>query len=371
MKKKPEDRKQKSEVRSQQADCGGRKRPPFERMKRIFGLLQDGKFPNCRTMAAAFEVSAKSVRRDIEFMRDRWELPIQYDNLKHGYFFTKSVERFPGVPVTEKELFALCVANKAIEQYQGTALQQPLELAFKKCMGQLDDQERFTLQNLDDVLSFRPFAPEDADLQLFELITNAIRERRMLQFEYRKPGEKIADVRRVNPYQLMHYNNRWYLLAHDPMLGLPIIGEPADSKKKTSIRKFVLGRMRNAQMTAGKFTVPKNFDAKKFFDRSLGMMTGAGDYEVVIEMDAWLTDILRGRRWHPTQVWSELPGGGSHLKMRLSCLEEIEQWVLSWGTHATVLSPNELRMRLFNTTEELWQRYGGPMVLHGGSATGQ
>jgi proteasome accessory factor B len=343
--------KRKSEVGSQKSDRSGSRRPPLERMKKIFALLQDGKFPNCTTMAKELEVSVKTARRDIEFMRDRWELPIEYHEQKFGFYFSKPVDRFPGVTVTEKELFALCVASKAIEQYQGTALQQPLELAFQKCMGQLDDSERFTLQNLDEVLSFRPFGPEDADLKLFELITNAIRERRGLQIEYRKPGEKAAERRQVFPYHLMQFNNRWYLLAHD--------------SRAKDIRNFVLGRMRDAQMTAEKFTVPKNFNPKNFFDRSLGVMTGKGDYEVVIEMDAWLTDILRGRRWHPSQAWMELPGGGSHLTMRLSCLEEIEQWVLSWGTRATVIQPTELRERIFKTTEELWQRYGGPMVLHG------
>lgn len=337
--------KQRAETGGQKSDTGGRKRPPFERMKKIFGLLQDGKYPNCSTLAAEFEVSAKTVKRDIDFMRDRWELPMAYDERRFGYYFAKPVDRFPGVPVTEKELFALCVANKAIEQYQGTALQQPLELAFQKCMGQLDDQERFTLQNLDDVLSFRPFAPEDADLRLFELITDAIRERRALEFEYRKPGEKTADVRRVNPYHLMQFSNRWYLLAYD--------------RERREIRKFVLGRMRETRVTDERFEVPRDFDAKKFFDRSLGVMTGAGDYEVVIELDAWLTDVLRGRRWHPSQVWTELPGGGSHLRMRLSCLEEIEQWVLSWGTRATVLHPQALRERVGKIAETLMARYAG------------
>lgn len=340
------------------SEPGGRKRPPLERMKKIFGLLQDGKFPNSTTLAAELEVSVKTARRDLEFMRDRWELPIEYDEQKFGFYFSKPVDRFPGVPVTEKELFALCVANKAIEQYQGTALQQPLELAFQKCMGQLDDSERFTLQHFDEVLSFRPFGPDDADLKLFELITGAIRARRGLQFEYRKPGAKTADTRRVHPYHLMQFNNRWYLLAHDPKLGLPIIGNSADGKKQSTIRKFVLGRIREAQLTAETFTVPKHFDPKKYFDRSLGVMTGKGDYEVVIEMDAWLTDILRGRRWHPSQVWTELPGGGSQLTMRLSCLEEIEQWVLSWGERATVIAPTELRQRILHTLEAMLPRYG-------------
>jgi predicted DNA-binding transcriptional regulator YafY len=235
-----------------------------------------------------------------------------------------------------------------------------LELAFEKFMGQLDDQERFTLQNLDEVMSFRPFAPEDADLRLFELITEAIRERRGLEFVYRKPGEKVAEVRRVNPYHLMQFNHRWYLIAydtkHDSGRGRPLSPDGGEGQAE-GIRKFVLGRMRATQMTAERFEVPADFDAKKFFDHSLGVMTGAGDYEVVIELDAWLTDVLRGRRWHPSQVWTELPGGGSQLRMRLSCLEEIEQWVLSWGTRATVLQPTALRGRVAAVGRAIAARY--------------
>ena len=40
-------------------------------MKRIYGWLLDGKYPNCSTVAAEFEVAKKTVRRDIDFMRHR------------------------------------------------------------------------------------------------------------------------------------------------------------------------------------------------------------------------------------------------------------------------------------------------------------
>jgi predicted DNA-binding transcriptional regulator YafY len=79
----------------------------------------------------------------------------------------------------------------------------------------------------------------------------------------------------------------------------------------------------------------------------------------VIEMDAWLTDVLRGRKFHPKQIWTELPGGGSYLKLRLNNLEEIEHHVLSWGTHATVIGPVGLRERLRKIAEELVKRYAG------------
>jgi predicted DNA-binding transcriptional regulator YafY len=160
------------------------KRPPLERMHKIYGWLRDGEYPNCGRITAEFEVDRKTALRDIGFMQDRMGLPIGYDDKRHGYFFNGPVAGFPGVAVTEKELFGLCVVHKAIEHYQGTALQQPLELLFQKVTGQLDDQERFTLQNLDEVLSFRPFAPDDADLRLFELVSRAVSERRGLNFQY-------------------------------------------------------------------------------------------------------------------------------------------------------------------------------------------
>jgi len=148
----------------------------------------------------------------------------------------------------------------------------------------------------------------------------------------------------VDPYHVMEYEGRLYLLAHDPARG--------------AVRTFVLGRMSQPALTGGRFSRPKDFDPKKEFSTSLGVMKGKGDYQVVIEMDAWLTDILRGRRLHPSQVVEEMPGGGSHLRMRLSGLEEIEQHVLSWGPHAHVVGPQELRERVGKVVTELVKRYG-------------
>ena len=89
-----------------------RKRPPFERMKTIYGWLQDGLYPNCSSIALELEVSLKTARRDIQFMQVRWGLPIDYDGARHGYFFARPVENFPGAPVTEAEVFALLVAHR-------------------------------------------------------------------------------------------------------------------------------------------------------------------------------------------------------------------------------------------------------------------
>jgi len=80
---------------------------------------------------------------------------------------------------------------------------------------------------------------------------------------------------------------------------------------------------------------------------------------VVIQFDSWGSDLVRGRKWHESQEFTELPGGGSELRMRLSGLEEIERAVLSWGTHATVVKPKALAERVRKTAEEVAKKYQG------------
>ena len=50
-------------------------RPPFERMLRLHDRIKAGTYPNCRKLADELEVSAKTIQRDIDFMRDRLGLP--------------------------------------------------------------------------------------------------------------------------------------------------------------------------------------------------------------------------------------------------------------------------------------------------------
>jgi predicted DNA-binding transcriptional regulator YafY len=60
-------------------------RPPMERMLRIHDELRRGAFTNCTKLAAALEVSRKTIVRDIAFMRDRLDLPVEFDPLINAY----------------------------------------------------------------------------------------------------------------------------------------------------------------------------------------------------------------------------------------------------------------------------------------------
>ena len=318
-------------------------RPPLDRMRRIHEWIGSGKYPNAVKMGKDLEVTDRTVKRDIEFMRDRYGLPIAYDEKQYGYYYTERVDRFPVAAMSEAEMFALLVADKAIAQYHGMPFQKPLRMAFKKLTGQLDSKERYSLENLGLALSFRPFAPEDADLNTFRAITKALHERRALRFEYRNLGTKEWRGRHVHPYHLACIDSHWYLFAHDVDRG--------------AMRTFALTRLAKPALSDEGFVRPKDFDPDKYLEGSFSVMKGDTEEDVVIEFDAWAADLVRGRQWHSSQRLADLADGGSRLEMRLNSLEEIERWVLSWGIHANVVAPAALRERVRRTAAEVARRY--------------
>ena len=119
-------------------------RPPLERMLRIHEELRRDALVNCTKLVKQLEVCRKTVVRDIAFMRDRLDLPIEYDPRIQAYRYTQPVNAFPTVNVTEGELLALLVARRALEQYRGTPFHRQLEIAFEKLAGGLRDRISFS-----------------------------------------------------------------------------------------------------------------------------------------------------------------------------------------------------------------------------------
>src|ERR1043166_6442518 len=86
----------------------GYARAALERMMRIHRLIEDGEYPNCTTMSQEFEMSVRTLKRDIEFMKDRLKMPIAFAVPKNGYFFTKPQPHFPTACRQTLEPRAIC-----------------------------------------------------------------------------------------------------------------------------------------------------------------------------------------------------------------------------------------------------------------------
>jgi predicted DNA-binding transcriptional regulator YafY len=111
-------------------------------------------------------------------------------------------------------------------------------------------------------------------------------------------------------------------------------------------------------VTDDRFAETPPLDLNKELEGSMGVFKGTEKHEVVIEFDAWGADDVRGRTWHASQELTDRPDGTLLVGMRLNNLEEVTRWVLSFGDHATVIGPKELRQRIEKIGKELAQRYG-------------
>ena len=297
-------------------------------MLRIHQALQAGGFPNASSLAREIEVSTKTIHRDLEFMRDRLNLPLEFDASRKGYFYDGEVSNFPTMQITEGEIFALVVAEKALQQYRGTSFEKPLLSAIKKMEQALPDTISLNLADIEQTISFRTRAEQILDLKIFDVLAKAAARREQIELAYRKPGQTKPEARIVDPYHLANINGEWYLFAFD--------------HARKDIRTFAPARIKSVKLTGKFFERSEKFSLEKRLRGSFGVHSGKGAHEVVIRFNARAADYVREKKWHESQRMRELKSGGVELSLKLSSLAEIERWILSWGGDAKVLKPREL-----------------------------
>ena len=297
-------------------------------MLQIHQAIQAGGYPNATTLASQLEVCTKSVNRDLEFMRDRLDLPIRYDGRRFGYRYTEPVRGFPTLQMTEGELFALVVAERALQQYRGTNLEKPLLSALRKMELSLPETISLSLSDVQQTISFRTSSEPILDLQIFDVLAKATTSRRQLEITYRKPGHQQAERRVVDPYHLANINGEWFLFAYDHL--------------RNDLRTFVPARIKTIRSTGKTFERRKKFSLKERLRGSFGVQSGKGKFYVVVRFHERVADYIREKKWHESQQLRELNAGGVELRLKLSSLAEVGRWVLSWGGDAMVVRPPEL-----------------------------
>lgn len=308
-------------------------------MLKIHHAIQEGNYPNVRTLAKMVEMSPKTIQRDIVFMRNRWGLPIDYHPTRYGFFYSRPVSSFPALEMGEGEMVALFVAQKALEQYRGTLFEAPLSAAFGKLSQGLKGSVSIPWSGVDSAFSFRGIGTTELDIALFQLLSEAILNGKEVAFDYSKLGGSTFEPRLVHPYHLASINNQWYLFSFD-----------LDRQQR---RTFALPRIRSARLTGGEFQPPAGFDISEELKGSFGVFQGQRGEESVrfairLHFSGFAARLVQERLWHPSQKILEPPAGeeGIILALELENLEEIARWILSWGAHIRVLEPEPLRERV-------------------------
>ena len=307
-------------------------KPQYRRLLFIDERLREGsrgdKLPNCNSLAEEWETSPKTIQRDIEFLK--WEMgaPIEYDRSRHGYYYSEPDFVLPALRIAEGDLFAICLAEKVLRQYENTPVHTRLASVFSKIERYLPDHVSISPAVLDERFSFFPEAAPTIDPDIWEQAFKALRLGRTLNIAYQIPGRRKPYDTRVDPFHVVGYRGEWYLIGHCHL--------------KNALRVFGISRIRKAQVSEDTFAIPTDFDFEEQWRNHFGIMVGSDELTVRIRFRKDQAPYVQERDWHPAQEFSEEKDGSLVMTFKTRHLLEVTRWVLSWGSAATVLEPAEL-----------------------------
>ncbi len=291
--------------------------------------MRSGLLANCSSMAAEYEVSAKSILRDIDYLRNQRDAPIAYDAARRGYFYTEASYSLPAISLRERDLFALCIAEKALRMHEGTPIYQALRNVFRKIEASLPDKVSVQPLWVERRLSVVADPQTRVCPEIWDAVASGLHASKSLLLSYRKPGAAGEVERRVDPYHLARYQGEWYLIGHCHLRG--------------RILTFAMSRVAKIVLCPETFTVPDTFDPAHYVGGQFGIFGGEGEPVAVrLRFAREHAPYVLEREWHPEQTLSACDDGGVELGFPVLHLQEVKRWVLSWGRGVRVLAPVRL-----------------------------
>jgi predicted DNA-binding transcriptional regulator YafY len=309
-------------------------KPQYRRLLFIDRKIREGRYPNCVSLGDEWEVSGKTIQRDIDYLRDELEAPIAYDGLKHGYYYTEQDFSLPAIRVSESDLFSVCVAERVLSQYRNTPLFGKISSVFQKIMDSLPDKTQVNPAWLDERILMFPEPSTRLNPEIWDALAKAIRDNRQVRLVHSSPGKKGVErvERTVDPYYLVSYRGEWYLSSF--------------CHHRQAIRTFGVSRIAEVKVLDERFVMPADMTAQRMFGDQFGIIWSDKFHKVSIRFTPEVAPYIRERQWHPTQLIREKRGGGLVLEFTTNHVNEVKDWVLQWGGNATALAPAVLVERV-------------------------
>lgn len=316
------------------------------RILKIDEIVRSGCYPNATTLSKKLEVSVSTIQRDMDFLRDRYDAPLEYDQVKHGYYYTDDSFFIKSVLLTEGELFAISVIQPLLEQYKNTPLEKSLENVFKKITEILPKEISVAAGMLGQEVSYVSDHLAVIDEKVFTTIFSCIKEKRTLRFEYKSVTKSEYTEREADPLHVIAHQGDWYMLAF--------------CHNHNEIRTFSLARIKSIKKTKAAFTVPKGFDPKNHFDTTFGVWNSNSTeppYTVELLFEPRMENYLSERRIHSSQTIARQSDGRLLVRFQSRQLKRVRNWVLSFGNAVRVLNPPELLEAVKKSIGEMGKVY--------------
>jgi predicted DNA-binding transcriptional regulator YafY len=315
----------------------------MNRIDRLCGYilaLQGGRQLTAAELAERFEVSRRTVYRDLEALAELGvpvvATPGRGFSLSPGY-------HLPPVMFTASEVSALALAGGLFRHFVANEGRSALDSALRKVEAVLPETTQAEMAETCRrvCLISWPHRAAPLDGELPRLIQRAMRERRRLAVIYHSRSGPGASERTVDPHALVFYAGDWHLIGY--------------CHHRAAVRQFRLSRMEAPRLLDDRFSMPPEADARAFWAN--GDPHRTGDRVAQVRFSPAVARWVRERRHYAWEVEEET-AAGLVVTLRVDRWEELLPWLLGWGGEAEVLAPEDLRARIAEEARRMLANYG-------------
>lgn len=272
----------------------------------IIERIHDTKFPSLANLREflreqGFEISERTLQRNIEAIRIEFNIDIKYDYNFKGYYIDKD-----STDSLESFLKFLEIA--------GTA----------ELISDSIKEDRKTLE----YLSFDTAAYLKG-VEYLKILLKAIKDSKMVSFNKENYKSEKSSVYTIQPYLLKEYQNRWYVIGFVPELN--------------ELRTFGLDRIDNVTVLKEKFKKDKSIKPLTIFENVIGLNAEDGKVEEVhLSLTPLQGKYLKSLPLHKSQQVIKENDKETIISLKVVVNYELVQRILMLGHQCTVLQPKSL-----------------------------
>lgn len=306
-----------------------------ERFYLIDQMLSERKVVSRLDLIDQLGVSWATLKRDLAYLKDRFNAPIIFDRDAGGYRFDAPgvgpKYELPGLWFNADEAYALLAMHQMLSELEPGLLTPhvaPLLSRLESIVG--GDGSEFI--DVSKKIRLARTGARRKNPEHFGVITKAILERKKIHIRhFNRPRNEYTE-RELSPLRMVFYRSNWYLECW------------CHSRK--ALRRFSLDAIDCVKMLG---SVAKNVSAKEIeeaFGGSYGIYGGKPTHLAVLRFSIHASRWVSNEEWHPDQIGEFDTDGHFILKVPYADPTELIMDILRQGQHVEVLEPAELRAEI-------------------------
>ena len=318
-----------------------------ERFYKIDQLLNDRQSVSMETLKEQLGVSLATVKRDLEYMKDRLNAPVTWDRSLGGYRFDQTLPNasrysLPGLWFNDEEVFALLTMHQLLSNLGNGLLSphiKPLLLRLNALMGSQDD----SADEIRKRIRILHMAARTERPEYFEAVASATIRRRRLKIAYHARSSDEITEREISPQRLVHYRDNWYLDGWCHM--------------RNGLRSFSVDSIRGATVLDRKAKTVGEKVLNEVLESSYGIFSGKADKRAKLRFTSKQARWVASEQWHPEQVSLFMKDGSYLLEFPYHNDGELVMDILRYGDDIEVVGPATLRRKVRQRLEAAAAQY--------------